>query len=81
MFLVTTTASISPTSSHVPSTTTIPGRSYQRLIHCFLNTIKHFLFSADEREQANYFLMLYDLSLLCNWINMISRDRCEPMTF
>jgi hypothetical protein len=25
MFLVTTTASISPTSSHVPSTTTIPG--------------------------------------------------------
>jgi hypothetical protein len=28
-------------------------RSYQRLIHCFLNTIKHFLFSADGREQAS----------------------------
>jgi hypothetical protein len=56
-------------------------RSYQRLIHCFLNTIKHFLFSADGREQANYFLILYDLSLLCNWINRISRDRYESTTF
>jgi hypothetical protein len=68
VFLVTTTASISPTSSHVPSTTTIPG-------------VTTSILSADGREQANYFLILYDLSLLCNWINMISRDRYESTTF